>query len=125
MAKGYSQTVGVDYTEVFAPVARWDTIRSLLARAAQRGFVYQLDVKSAFMYGELKEKVYVAQPEGFIRLGEKHKVYRIESYFKKGGFQKSSHDHTLFFKTVENKFLVVSLYVDDLIYFGSDESLCA
>ncbi|CAA7019223.1 unnamed protein product [Microthlaspi erraticum] len=144
VAKGYSQTAGVDYTEVFAPVARWDTIRSLLAVAAQQGwYVYQLDVKSAFLYGELKEEVYVDQPEGFLKVGEEDKVYRlkkalyglkqaprawfsrIESYFKKEGFEKSSYDHTLFFKKTEKKILVVSLYVDDLIFTGNDESMCA
>lgn len=79
VAKGYSQTEGVDYTEVYGPVARWDTIRSLLAVAAQQGWcVYQLDVKSAFLYGELKEEVYVDQPEGFIRVGEEDKVYRLK-----------------------------------------------
>lgn len=144
VAKGYSQRIGVDYTEVFAPVARWDTIRSVLAVAAQQGWcVYQLDVKSAFLYGELKEEVYVDQPEGFLKVGEEDKVYRlrkalyglkqaprawfsrIESYFKKEGFVKSSYDHTLFFKKIERKILVVSLYVDDLIFAGNDELLCA
>lgn len=144
VAKGYSQTPGVDYTEVFAPVARWDTIRSLLAVAAQKGWcVFQLDVKSAFLYGELKEEVYVDQPEGFIKAGEEDKVYRlkkalyglkqaprawfsrIESYFLKEGFEKSSYDHTLFLKKTEKHILLVSLYVDDLIFTGDDESLCA
>lgn len=144
VAKGYAQTEGIDYTEVFAPVARWDTIRSLLAVAAQRGWcVYQLDVKSAFLYGELKEEVYVDQPEGFVKIGEEDKVYRlkkalyglkqaprawfsrIESYFKKEGFQKSAYDHTLFLKRSNEKILVVSLYVDDLIFAGNDEVMCA
>lgn len=144
VAKRYAQTAGIDYTEVFAPVARWDTIRSLLAVSAQRGWcVYQLDVKSAFLYGELKEEVYVDQPEGFIRAREEDKVYRlrkalyglkqaprawfsrIESYFMKEGFQKSNYDHTLFFKKTKDKILVVSLYVDDLIFIGNDELLCA
>lgn len=143
VAKGYSQTAGVYYTEVFTPVARWDTIRSLLAVAAQRGwFVYQLDVKSAFLYGELQEEVYVDQHEDFIRAGEDDKVYRlrkalyglkqaprawfsrIENYFKKEGFEKSNFDHTLFTKKSESKILVVSLYVDDLIFIGNDEFLC-
>lgn len=143
VAKGYSQTAGVDYTEVFAPVARWDTIRSILAVAAQRGWcVYQLDVKSAFLYGELKEEVYIDQPEGYLKVGEEDKVYRlkkalyglkqaprawysrIESYFKKKGFKKSDYDHTLFLKQTENSFLVVSLYVDDLIFTGSNEIIC-
>ena len=143
VAKGYSQTAGVDYTEVFAPVARWDTIRSLLAVAAQHGWpIYQLDVKSAFLYGELKEEVYVDQPEGFIRAGEEDKVYRLrkalyglkqaprawfsrlETYFRREGFEKSNYDHTLFFKKDGSKLLVVSVYVDDLILTGNDEDMC-
>lgn len=77
--KGYAQKEGIDYDEVFAPVARWDTIRILLAVAAQRGWkVYQLDVKSTFLYGELKEVVYVDQLEGFIKRGEEDKVYQLK-----------------------------------------------
>lgn len=65
VAKGYAQRYGVDYTEVFASVARLDTVRELLALAAQRGWeVYQLDVKSAFLHGELKEEVFVQQCSG-------------------------------------------------------------
>lgn len=63
MAKGYSQQFGVDFTEVFAPVARWDTIRTILALTAIKGQnVSQLDVKSTFLHGELNEIVYVEQP---------------------------------------------------------------
>jgi hypothetical protein len=143
VVKGYSQTEGVDYNEVFAPVARWDTIRSLLAVAAQKGwYVLQLDVKSAFLYGELKEEVYVEQPEGFVKVGEEEKVYRlrkalyglkqaprawfsrIEGYFKKEGLKRSEYDHTLFYKQSENQLLIVSLYVDDLIITGSDNQMC-
>lgn len=143
VAKGYSQKAGVDYNEVYAPVARWDTIRILLALAVQRGWcIYQLDVKSAFLYGELNEEVYVDQPEGFVKRGEENKVYqlkkalyglkqaprawfsRIGSYFKKEGFEKSNYDHTLFLKKNGDKLLLVSLYVDDLIYTGDDEHMC-
>lgn len=79
MAKGYSQRHGVDFTEVFAPVARWDTIRTIIALAAIKGWsVFQLDVKSAFLHGELNETVYVDQPQGFEKKGEEDKVYELK-----------------------------------------------
>jgi hypothetical protein len=66
VAKGYSQEHGIDYDEVFAPVVRWDTIIVILALAAQKGWcVYQLDVKSALLHGELHEAVFVDQLQGF------------------------------------------------------------
>jgi hypothetical protein len=66
VAKGYSQQPGVDFHENFAPVARLDTMRVLISFVAQKGWLlYQLDVKSAFLNGELKEEVYVKQPQGF------------------------------------------------------------
>lgn len=142
VVKGYAQEEGIDFDEVFAPVARWDTIRILLSVAAQRGWkVYQLDVKSAFLYGELKEVVYVDQPEGFVKKGEENKVYllrkalyglkqaprpwfsRIEGYFKQAGFHRSSYDHTFFIKREGEKCIMVSIYVDDLIFAGNDELL--
>jgi len=72
VAKGYAHQHGIDYTEVFAPVARWDTIQMVLALiAAQRKWkVYQLDVKSAFLHGKLDEDVYVEQPLGYEKKGE-------------------------------------------------------
>ncbi|VVA34467.1 PREDICTED: Retrovirus-related Pol poly from transposon, partial [Prunus dulcis] len=71
VAKGYSQKPGIDYNETFAPVARLDTIRTLIALAAQKEWnLYQLDVKSAFLNGVLKEEVYVEQPQGFVKDNE-------------------------------------------------------
>ncbi|XP_058783423.1 uncharacterized protein LOC131658106 [Vicia villosa] len=76
VAKGYAQQYGIDYDKVFAPVARWDTIRSMLALAAHHGWpVYQLDMKSAFLHGDLTEEVFVTQPPGFVISGEEDKVY--------------------------------------------------
>lgn len=78
MAKGYSQQPGIDYNETFAPVAQLDTIRTLIAVAAQRGWLlHQLDAKVAFFNGELEEDIYVEQPQGFIVNGEEHKVYKL------------------------------------------------
>lgn len=66
VAKGYSQQPGIDFNETFAPVVRMETIRLLLALAAQLELkVYQLDVKSAFLNGDLEEEIYVEQPQGY------------------------------------------------------------
>ncbi|GJZ21641.1 ribonuclease H-like domain, reverse transcriptase, RNA-dependent DNA polymerase [Tanacetum coccineum] len=78
VAKGYIQQHGIDFEEVFAPVARMETIRLLLAIAATNKWeVHHLDVKSAFLHGDLKEEVYVTQPEGFTKEQDKGKVYRL------------------------------------------------
>nr|AFP55578.1 copia-type polyprotein [Rosa rugosa] len=143
VAKGYAQQFGIDYTEVYAPVARWDTIRLIVALAAQKNWtIFQLDVKSAFLHGELNEDVYIEQPQGFEQKGEEEKVYklkkalyglkqaprawysRIEGYFVKEGFERCSYEHTLFVKIEgEGKMLIVSLYVDDQIFTGNDMSM--
>ena len=143
VAKGFLQTHGVDFYEVFAPVAKWDTIRVLLGLAAQKGWsVYQLDVKSAFLQGELTEDVFVEQPKGFTREEEDEgKVYklnkalyglrqaprawysRIEGYFVREGFRKCYCEHTLFVKEEGGSILVVSLYVDDLIYTSDSQPM--
>lgn len=145
VAKGYVQQQGIDYTEVFAPVARMDTVRMIVALAAQKGWnVYQLDVKSAFLHGELKEEVYVEQPRGYELEKYPQKVYklkkalyglkqaprawfsRIEAHFVSQGFEKCYSEQTLFIKTKEGgKILIVSLYVDDLIFTGNDEIMFA
>jgi hypothetical protein len=142
VAKGYSQKHGVDFNEVFAPVARWDTIRAILAFAAkEKWIVSQLDVKSAFLHGELVEDIYVDQPLGYKKEGDK-KAYKlkkalyglkqaprawyskIEAYFNSEKFEKCTHEHTLFVKYGSNgKLIIVSLYVDDLICTGNDSDM--
>jgi hypothetical protein len=70
VAKGYVQHTGINYDEVFAPVARLESVRLLIALAAHRGWeVHHMDVKSAFLNGELQEEVYVSQPAGFVVVG--------------------------------------------------------
>ncbi|GAU36545.1 hypothetical protein TSUD_277510 [Trifolium subterraneum] len=77
VVKRYSQKHGVDYNDVFAPVARWETIRAILALAPNKNWkVYQLDVKSAFLHGELNEDIYVEQPLGYQK-GNGDKVYKL------------------------------------------------
>ena len=79
VAKGYVQKFGIDYEEVFALVARMETIQVLLALAAQEGWqVHHMDVKSAFLNGELEEEVYVKQPDGYIKKGREHLVMRLK-----------------------------------------------
>ena len=143
VAKGYSQKHGVDYTEVFAPVARMDTVRMIISMAAQRGLrIGQLDVKSAFLHGELNEDVYVEQPRGYEKKGKEHLIYklhkalyglkqaprawfnRIETYFLKEGFQRCDSEQTLFTKkNAAGKIIIVSIYVDDLIFTGDDKNM--
>lgn len=115
VAKGYAQSYGVDYTEVFAPVARMDTIRTIMSVAAQSNWeVFQLDVKSVFLHGERNEDVYVNQSEGLIKKGDEEKIYklkkalyglkqapqawysRIEAYFPEKNFERCPSEHTLF-----------------------------
>ncbi|CAL2237103.1 unnamed protein product [Prunus armeniaca] len=113
VAKGYSQKPGIDYNETFALVARLDTITTLIALVAQKKWhFYQLDVKSAFLNGVLKEEVYVEQPQGFVKENDETKVYKlhkalyglkqalrtwydeIDAYFSSAGFKKSSSEAT-------------------------------
>lgn len=143
VAKGYSQQQGMDFEETFSPVARFETVRVILSLAAQLQLpVYQFDVKSAFLNGELAEEVYVSQPQGFVVNGSDNKVYRlrkalyglkqaprawyskIDSFFHENGFCRSENEPTLYLKQHDKgDFLVVCLYVDDMIYMGTSESL--
>lgn len=120
-----------------------DTIRIIIALAAQKGWdIFQLDVKSAFLYGKLTEDVFVEQPKGYVKKGSEDKVYklnkalyglkqaprawfsRIESYFLQQGFKGSQNEQTLFLKSGnKDEILIVSIYVDDLIFTGNCERL--
>lgn len=142
VARGFTQKPGIDFFETFALVARLETIRTLIALAAQKNWlIYQLDVKSAFLNGVLEEEVNVEQPQGFLVEGGEDKVYKlkkalyglkqaprtwyaeIDKYFSHSGFQKSQSEPTLYILKKGASILIVSLYVNDLIFTGNDEHL--
>jgi hypothetical protein len=80
IAQGYSRVESLDFGETFAPVARLEAIRILLAFAASKGFkLYQMDVKSAFLNGVIQEEVYVRQPPGFKSLKYPDRVYKLSN----------------------------------------------
>ncbi|GJW72439.1 retrovirus-related pol polyprotein from transposon TNT 1-94 [Tanacetum coccineum] len=135
VAKGYRQEEGLDFEESFAPVARLEAIRIFLANAASKNMtVYQMDVKTAFLNGELKEEVYVSQPEGFVDPDRPHHVYRLKKalyglkqaprawydtlskFLLAQGFSKGVVDPTLFIRKTGKHTLHVQIYVDDIIF---------
>ena len=139
VAKGYVQRHGIDYDEVFAPVARIETIRLIIALAASHGWeIHHLDVKTAFLHGDLKEEVYVKQPEGFKVQGSEEKVYKLSKalyglkqaprawnyklnkILKELKFGRCSKEPSLYQRKRNEDTLIVAVYVDDLLVTGSD-----
>ncbi|GJS93462.1 retrovirus-related pol polyprotein from transposon TNT 1-94 [Tanacetum coccineum] len=140
---GYKQVEeGVDYDEVFAPVARIEAIRLFLAFASFMGFtVYQMDVKSAFLYGNITEEVYVKQPPGFEDPAHPNKVYRVvkalyglhqaprawyerlSTFLLKHGYRRGAIDKTLFIKKDRRDIMLVQVYVDDIIFGSTKPSM--
>nr|GEY74785.1 retrovirus-related Pol polyprotein from transposon TNT 1-94 [Tanacetum cinerariifolium] len=143
IAQGHTQEEGIDYEEVFAPVARIEAIRLFLAYASFMGFmVYQMDIKSAFLYGTIEEEVYVCQPLRFEDPDYPNKVYKVvkelyglhqaprawyetlANYLLENGFQKGKIDQTLFIKRQTSDILLVQIYVDDIIFGSTNKYLC-
>ncbi|GJX79394.1 putative ribonuclease H-like domain-containing protein [Tanacetum coccineum] len=143
VAQGYKQEEGINYDKVFAPVARIEAIRLFLAYASFMNFLmYQMDVKSTFLYGTIEEEVYVNQPLGFVDPKFPKKVYKVEkslyglhqaprawyetlsTYLLDNGFYKGKIDKTLFIKRVKDDILLVQVYVDDIIFDSTKKSLC-
>nr|GEW10464.1 putative ribonuclease H-like domain-containing protein [Tanacetum cinerariifolium] len=143
IAQGHTQEEGIDYKEVFAPVARIEAIRLILVYASFTGFmVYQMDVKSAFLYGTIKEEVYVYQPPEFEDPDHPNKVYKVvmaiyglhqahrawyealANYLLENGFQKGKIDQALFIKRQQGDILVVQIYVNDIIFGYTSKDLC-
>ena len=142
VAKGYIQRHGIDFEEVFARVAHMETVRFLIALAASKGWeIHHLDVKTAFLNGDLKEIVYVKQPEGFEVKGEEEKIYklnkalyglrqaprawneRLNKVLEQIKFKRCSKEPALYRKQEGDRLLLVAVYVDDLLITGSDQSM--
>lgn len=138
VAKGYVQKHGVDFEEVFAPVARMESVRLAGALASQEGWqVYHMDVKSAFLNGELHEEVYVCQAPGYEEAGKEYKVLKLQKalYGLKQaprvwntkldaslltlGFARCPLEHGVYLRNTGDNQLLVGVYVDDLIISGS------
>jgi hypothetical protein len=132
VVKGYAQQQGINYEEVFAPLARLEAIRLLLALAAEEGWqVHHMNVKTTFLNDDLQEEVYVQQPPGFIHSGQEHKVLKLHKALyglhqaprawnlkldeKLGmlGFVKCTADHAIYCRGGKGERLIVGVYVDD------------
>nr|GEU48511.1 retrovirus-related Pol polyprotein from transposon TNT 1-94 [Tanacetum cinerariifolium] len=142
VAKGYAQKEGVDFEESFAPVARLEVVWLFIAYATHKSFtVYQMDVKTTFLYGPLKEEVYVNQPDGFVDPYHLDKVYRLKkalyglkqaprawydklsNFLVSKGFFKGSIDPTLFISKHGEDILLVQIYVDGIIFGSTNPKL--
>nr|GEV86764.1 retrovirus-related Pol polyprotein from transposon TNT 1-94 [Tanacetum cinerariifolium] len=142
VAKGYAQKEGVDFEESFVPVARLEAVRLFIAYAAYKSFtVYQMDVKTAFLYVPLKEEVYVNQPYGFVDPYHPDKVYhlkkalyglkqaprawydKLSTFSVSKGFSKGSIDPTLFITKHGEDILLVQIYVDEIVFGSTNPKL--
>ncbi|GKD26014.1 retrovirus-related pol polyprotein from transposon TNT 1-94, partial [Tanacetum coccineum] len=143
VAVGYRQQEGIDYDEMFALVARIEAIRLFLAYVAHKDFtVFQMDVKTAFLNGILKEEVYVGQPPGFVSKQYPDHVYALDKalyglkqaprvwydvlskFLIDSGFQKGSIDTTLFIKKKGKHIMLIQIYVDDIIFGSTNLKYC-
>ena len=138
VAKGYSQTEGVDFNETFAPVAKFNSIRILLALAAQYNLeIHQMDVKTAFLNGDLQEEIYMQQPEGFVQPGQESLVCKlnrslyglkqagrswyckIDACFDELHLSRTYADNCIYYLDKDGVIIIVAVYVDDLLIFSN------
>ncbi|KAG9440057.1 hypothetical protein H6P81_020222 [Aristolochia fimbriata] len=139
VAKGYSQKEGIDFFDTYSPVTRITTVRVLIALAASYKLeIHQMDVKTAFLNGELDEEIYMEQPEGFVVPGQENKVCKLvkslyglkqaprqwhEKFDKvilSYGFRICDFDKCVYWRVYKNSFIIMCLYVDDILIFGKE-----
>ena len=142
VAKGYTQKDGIDYKETFSLVSRKDSLRIVMDLVAHFDLeLHQMDVKTAFLNGDLEEEVYMDQPQGFEATSKRNLVCRLKKsiyglkqaskqwYLKFNdivlsyGFVEMTVDQCIYMKVVGRKFIILVLYVDDILLAASDHGL--
>ena len=140
VAKGFSQVEGIHYSKTFAPVTKMNSIRLVLSLAASQGWrVFQMDVKSAFLHGDLHEEIYMEQPHGFLQdsslvcqiwrslygLKQAPRAWyeKMDSFLLTSQFIRCHSDPTVYIQHHGDDLLILVLYVDDLIITGSSVSM--
>jgi hypothetical protein len=143
VAQGFSQREGLDYNEIFSPVVRFETVRIILALAAvDNWYISGLDVRSAYLYGEISEEIYVKQPEGFKVKGKEDLVHRllralyglkqaglawwrtlVKSMVEELGFTAIVSDAGIYVYTKDGAFVLAAVYVDDAIFCGPNKAM--
>ena len=141
MAKGYAQTYGVDYFDTFSPVAKMTYVHLFISLVATHNWdLHQLDIKNAFLHGDLPEEVFMKQPPRFVAQEEIGKVCRLQkslyglkqsprAWFgkfnqavEKFGLQKSKSNHSVFYRNSSSGIILLVMYVDDIVIIGSDST---
>ena len=142
VVKGYRQKEGLDYFDTYSPVTRITSIRMLIAIASlNRLEIHQMDVKTAFLNGELDEEIYMEQPEGFIAPGQERKVCKLvkslyglkqapkqwhekfDNVMLSNGFKINECDKCVYVKSTQKEYVIVCLYVDDMLIMGSNNEV--
>ena len=140
VAQGFNQRYGIDYEETFSPVVRFESVRTVLSLAANLGLkLHQMDIKTAFLNGELEEEIYMRQPEGSIEVGKEEMVCKLkrsiyglkqsarcwntelDQKLRKLGFVQSKNDPCIYTKITGGEMFVIAVYVDDIILAGKSE----
>ena len=140
VAQGFNQKYGIDYEETFSPVVRFESVRTVLSLAANLGFkLHQMDIKTAFLNGELEEEIFMKQPEGFIEEGKEEMVCKLkrsiyglkqsarcwntelDQKLRSLGFTQSKNDPCIYTRITGGELFVIAVYVDDIIQAGKNE----